>query len=128
MCCHQTLNGLLKHCPIKLNKAPCTICYTEKTKTFPKGTTVGTINLKPGEFIHMDVSSYNVTSIHGFTSILTVVCAKTIILLVFHTASKLSLVRIIPFILITLNNEQHPCKRIRVDEDGALEKSTDVTN
>ena len=28
----------------------------------------------------------------------------------------------------TLNNEQHPCKRLRVDEDVTLENSTDVTN
>ena len=28
MCRHQTLNGLTKHCPNKINKASCTICHT----------------------------------------------------------------------------------------------------
>ena len=57
-----------------------------------------------------------------------IVCSKTIIIYVLPAASKQSHVRIIYFILTVLNNEQQPCKRIIVDEDGALEKSTDVTN
>ena len=35
---------------------------------------------------------------------------------------------IIRFILTTFKNEQHPCKCVRVDEDGALENSTYITN
>ena len=96
--------------------------------TFPKGTTVDTGNLQPGELIHMEFDFYNVTSIRGFTSMLTVVCANTRILWVLPTASKLAPVRIIRFILTTLLDEQHPFKHIIVDEDSALAKSTDVTN
>ena len=59
---------------------------------------------------------------------ITAVCEKTIIILVFPTASKLDPVHIIQLILTTLNNEQHLCKRVRVDEDGFLASSTDVTN
>ena len=88
MCCNKTLDGIQKHFPTKINKAPCTICYTEKNTTFPKGTTVDTSNLKPGELIHMEFSLYNVTSICGFTSMITVVCAKTIMLWVFPTVYK----------------------------------------
>ena len=36
ICRLQTLTGLPKHCPDKLNQAPCTICYTEKMTTLPK--------------------------------------------------------------------------------------------
>ena len=54
MCRHQTLNGLPKNCPKKLNKAPCKICYTSKMKNLTKGTTVDTRNLQPGELIHME--------------------------------------------------------------------------
>ena len=57
--------------------------------TFPKGTTVGTTNFQPGEIIHVDFSFYNITSLHGFTSMLTVLCANTILLWVFPTAYKL---------------------------------------
>ena len=54
MCHHQTLYGLPKHSPNKMNKAPCIICYKEKMETINKGKTVDTSNLKPGELIHMD--------------------------------------------------------------------------
>ena len=47
---------------------------------------------------------------------------------ILSTASKQALVRIIPFILTTFNNEQPPCRHMKVDEDGALEKSTDFTD
>ena len=112
MCRHQTLNGLPKHCPNKINKAPCTIWYTAEMTNVNKGTIFDTINLQPGELIHMEFSFYNVTSISGFISMLTVVCAKTIIIWVFRTAPKRSSFRIILFILTTMNNEQHPCKLI----------------
>ena len=59
---------------------------------------------------------------------LNVVCAKTIILWVFNTASKLSPVHIIRFIPTTLNNEQHTCQRVRVDEYGNWESKTYITN
>ena len=58
---------------------------------------------------------------------LTVVFEKTIMLWVYPTTPNKSPVPIILFILKTLKNEQHPCKRVRFDEDGTLEKSTDVT-
>ena len=75
--------------------------------TFPKGTTVDTTNLQPVEVIHVDFSSYNMTFIRDFTSMITVVCENTIIILVFPTASKSSSVRIVCFILTTLSNEQY---------------------
>ena len=94
----------------------------------PKGTTYDTNNLQPGELIHMDFALYNVNSIRGFTSVLTVVNAKNIMICVLPTAPKRSPVCIIRFILKTLNNEQHPRKNVRVDEYYASENSTDVTN
>ena len=46
--------------------------------TINKGTTVDTSNLQPGELVHMDFAFYNINSIHGFTSMITVVCEKSI--------------------------------------------------
>ena len=84
-----------------------------------KGKTVDTTNLQPREIIHTDFPLYNVTSVQLFNSILTVVCAKDIILWLFITEYKIYPVQIIQYILIALNNEQHPCKNVRVDEDKA---------
>ena len=63
--------------------------------TLTKLKTVDTIRIQPGELIHMDFSFYNVTSVHGFTSMITVVCSNTRTLYVFTTASKQAHVRII---------------------------------
>ena len=93
-----------------------------------KGATIDTPHLQPGERFHMYFAFDNVTSIRGLTSILIIVCSKTIIIWIFTTVSKLSPVRIIHFILSTLNNEQHPCENARVDNNGALANSTYVTN
>ena len=128
MCRHQNLDGLPKHFPKKIHKAPFKICYKSRMTTINKGTTVETSNLQPGELVYMEFVFYNVTSIRGFTSILTVICEKTIMLWSFPTESKLSPVCTIHFIITTLNNEQCPCKCIRFYECGALEKSTYVTN
>ena len=98
--------------------------YTAKTTTTPKGTTIHTNNLQPGEIIHMDFDFYNVTPIRGFTSMITVVCAKTLMIWVFHNASKRDPVHIIFFILTTFKNEQHLYKRVKVYEYGSMEKST----
>ena len=95
--------------------------------TFSKVTTVDTTNLQPGDLIHMEVAFFNVNFIHGFTSMLTGVFAKIIMIWLFHTASRLAPVRVILFILTTLNNKQHPCKCVRNDEYGTLKISTDVT-
>ena len=128
MCHNQTLDGLPKHCTNKIQKSPCTICYTVKMTTINKGKIVDTSNLQPGELVHMNFAFYNVNPINGFTSVLAVVCAKTRMLRLFLTAPKRAPVHIICFILKTLKNEQHPCKRVRVDEDNSLENSTYLTN
>ena len=128
MLCYQTLTGLPKHYPKKLNQAPCTICYTGNMTNFSKGTTVDTTNLWPGEIIHIYFSFWNVTSIRGFTSMITVVCSNNRMIFIFSTAYKRTPVCIVRFILTTLNNESQPYNRVRVDKYGALENSTYVTN
>ena len=74
---------------------------------FPKVKTVETTKIKPGELIHISCAFYNVTSARGFTSMLTVVCENTSTIWVFPTASKISLVRIICFVLTKSRNEKH---------------------
>ena len=70
-------------------------------KTPPKGTIVDKNNLQPGELIQTNFVFYNVTSIRGFTSMLTVVCENNRMLWLFPTASKQAPVCIIRFILTT---------------------------
>ena len=120
-CHHQTLTGIPKRTPKKTNTTPCTICYTSKTTDSPKGETVETTYIHPGKILHMELACYNVTTIYGFTSIITVVCAKARLLWILPTASNKAPIRTIRFILTALNNEQRPWKRMRVDEDRSQE-------
>ena len=105
ICRHKNPDGLPKHCPKKVHKAPCTIYYTAKTTTINKVTTVDTSNLQPGELVHMVFAFYSLASIRGFASMLIVVCAKTRMIWVFPTVSKRAPVFIIPFILTTFMDE-----------------------
>ena len=52
----------------------------------------------------MDFDLYNVTYIQGFTSMLDLECSKTRIIWILPTESKQVTVRIILFILTTLEN------------------------
>ena len=113
---------------LKIPESPCTVRYTENITDLPKVSSIDTTNLKPVRLINTEFGFYAVTSIRGFTSILTIVCAKTSIIWVIPNAPKISPVRIIIFILTTLKNEKHSCRHVIVDEDGALENSTYVTN
>ena len=63
--------------------------------TINKVKTVDTSNLQPGEPVHTEFSFYNVTSILGFTSMITVVRANTITIWVLSTAPQRAPVRII---------------------------------
>ena len=101
---HKTLTSLPKHFPKKLNQAPWKIFYTEKMTTFHKGKTFDTTNLQPVEIIFMDFAFYDVNSLLGFTSVITVICANTRIIWLFPTTSKRSPVRIIHFVLTTLKS------------------------
>ena len=96
--------------------------------TLLKVTTFETTNLQPHKLIHTNFDFYNVNSIQGLISMINVVCTKTRMIWVFPDAHKRVLVQIIRFILKKFNNEQHTCIYMRVEEDGALGKSIDVTN
>ena len=85
---HQTLNEITKQLPKKLNQALCTICFTKNMTTSPKEKKVDTNNFQPVEIIRMYFDFYNITSICGFTSMLTVVYENTGMLWVFHTACR----------------------------------------
>ena len=100
--------------------------------TINKVTTVDTSNLQSGELINMEFELYNVTSILGFNSILTVVYSKTRMIWVFPFASKRNSFRIIRSILKTLKNERHPCKlvnvKISMETTGGDESCINVKN
>ena len=83
-----------------------------------KDATVDTTNLSSEELLCMYFYLYYVDSIRGFTSIIDVLCEKTRIVCIFPTASKRFPVTNVQFILTSLNNQNHLCRHVRVDDYG----------
>ena len=75
--------------------------------------------------LQMDFSAFNVESIRGFTSNFVDICSATSYPLVFPSRSKLQPLDILIFIFTTLSNQDNKVAFIRVDEDGALARSSE---
>ena len=79
----------------------------------------------PGALLHLDFSFYPVTSVRGFTSVLDVLCASTSYPWAFPTRSKRSPVSIVLWMICVINKQIKTFHRMRVDEDGALARSSE---
>jgi hypothetical protein len=95
--------------------------------TPPKGKVSSYRLTKNGHLLQIDFSFWNVTSVHGFSSLLSVIDGKDHMLWVFPTASKYLPVDLLNFIFTMLEREGVTILCICVDEDGALLNSTKFT-
>ena len=79
MCKEETIKDMPKRCSKRFNhnKKTCLICIRGSTASLPKGITINTENLRPGELIHTDFYFLNGILIRGFTCVLLAVCAKS---------------------------------------------------
>ena len=71
----QDLPSQLNNC--KTTLCNCTICYRKKYNHPAKGPTTSTEHLAPGSLLHVDFYFYDITSIRGFNSNITIIDAKT---------------------------------------------------
>ena len=60
----------------RTQKCRCVIYWKASTVNLPKGITIDTSNLRPGELIHMDFCFLEETSIRQFTCVLVIVDAR----------------------------------------------------
>jgi len=119
MCRHQTLLGLPKQ-PFPPCTCPCIICITTKT-VHPARAKITSVTLTTrGQLLHLDFSFWNVVSIRGFTSLLSVIDSKDQMLWNFPTASKRTPLQILDYLFAMLAHDGIQVQCIRVDEDGAL--------
>ena len=65
MCKEETIKDMLKRCSKRFNhnKKTCLICIIGSKTSLPKGITINTDNLRPGELIHLDFYFLNEISI-----------------------------------------------------------------
>jgi len=80
-----------------------------------------------GQLLHLDFSFWNITSIRGFSSLLSIIDGKDRMLWNFPTASKSAPISILEYFFNMLEKEDVVIKCVHVDEDGALAKSSEFT-
>jgi hypothetical protein len=71
----------------------------------------------------MDFGFWDNFSSHMFTDMITIVDAKTKMLCLFCTSSKKPPIHILRWFFANLRREKRSLANIRVDEDGALDRS-----
>lgn len=126
MCKDQTLLNLPnKLKPKNKNECPCIICIKAKFNHPPRGITQSTDSILPGALLHMYFKFYNVVSIRGFTSVFTIIDAKTRKLWCFPGPDKRPPIYKLEFFFKTLKSQDITVKEIRVDEGGELAHSTE---
>ena len=75
--------------------------------------------------LQMDFAFFNVESIRGFTSTFVAICSATSYPFGFPSRSKRPPLDILKFLVTTLRNQDKKVAFIRVDEDGALARSSE---
>ena len=90
----------------------------------PKGITMKTNILSPGELIHIDFCFINVISICDLLCVLLIVDARTRNKWEFATPSKRPPIDILDFFLTQCALEGRPVRKIRTDRGGELAKSS----
>ena len=126
-CRLQSILGLPTR-PFPRRTQPCNICTTTNFTHPPKAKTTSTVLTHRGQLLHMDFSFWNITSIRGFTSLLSIIDGKERFLWNFPTASKLPPLFIVEYFLAQLKKENVSVTCIRIDEDGALARSTEFSS
>ncbi len=126
MCRQGTLTGLPKRA-LPLPHTECPICLMSKFVHPPKGKTISTEHLHPGELIHIHFSFWDTTSIRGFTSMLLIIDAKTRMIWLFCSSTKRAPLITVQYFFNIIQKENKTPKTIRVDEDGALARNFEFT-
>ena len=109
-------------------KCRCVICWKASTVNLPKGITMDTNNLRPGELIHMDFCFLEETSIRNFTCALVIVDARVRKMWTFCTQSKRPPLATVRYFLEQLKQMGRRVINIRTDMGGELARSSEFCN
>ena len=121
---------LLSDLPPALKRATpstctCHICNLRKATKLPRGKLVDKTTLPPFQRIHVDFSFFGYKSIRGFTSALDICCGTTSYPVGFPGKSKTPPLETIRWFISVIRNMGFETTFVRVDEDGALAKSSE---
>ena len=104
---------------------PCPICILTKATKISRVPTTDVSKFAPGFMLQMDFSFFNLESIHGFTSTFVAIYSATSYPFGFPSRSKRPPLDILKFLFTKLINQDKKVAFIRVDEDGALARSSE---
>ena len=97
---------------------------TKATK-FPRSLTTDVLKFAPGFMLQIDFAFFNVESICGFTSTFVAIFSATSYPFGFPYRSKRPPLDILKFLVTTLRNQDNKVQFIRLDEDGALARTSE---
>ena len=103
----------------------CYYCKINKSNKIPRGQPVDKTNLPPFTRIHIDFEFYGSVSIRGFTSALAFSCGTTSYPIGIPGKSKRPPLSTVRWVISCIRSMGHPVIFVRVDEDGALAKSSE---
>ena len=118
--------GLPENLPEVKEASP--ICLMTKETKIPRGPTTDLSKFAHGFMLQMDFAFFNVESIRGFTLTFVSICSATSYPFGFPSRRKRKPLDILKFLVTILSNQDNKFALIRVDEYGALEKSSDFMN
>ena len=121
---HNSLSNLPSH--LKELSHICPICAKCKLTRLPRNPPLPVSMLRPGQMLQMDFGFYNVKSVRGFSSFLSVDCVQTKYSFAFCTRRKRSPIDIIRWILSTLSKLDKQVNFVRFDEGGELARCEEL--
>ena len=119
--------GIMEGLPENLPELeePYPICILTKATEISKGPTTDVSKFSPGFMLQMDFAFFNVESIHGFTSTFVAICYATSYAFGLPYRSNRPTIDTLKFFVTTIQNQDKKMVFIRVDEDGALARSSE---
>ena len=120
----MTRKGLMEGLPENLPELeePCPICLLTKASK----TSTDVSKFAPEFMLQMDFAFFNIESIRGFTSTFVDICSATSYPFGLPSKSKRPPLDILKFLVTTLRNQDEKFAFIRVDEDCALARSSEL--
>ena len=103
---------------------PCPIFLLTKATKITRGLTTDFSNFAPGFMLQMYFSFFDVESIRWFTSNFVVIWSATSHSFVIPSIRKLPPLDILKLLVTTLRDQDKKVAFVRVDEDGALARSS----
>ena len=124
---HMSRSGTLLNMPIvKCPSRDCPACLLVKGTKLRRNLSTALPNLRPGQLLMIDFAFFNIPSIRGYKSYLSITCQATGYTFTYSTHRKRAPVDIIKWHILALQRQGFIVNAVRFDEGGELARSFEV--